>query len=149
MALADKMVPKEREREEDNNSLSDEQEQDLEIAVLLGKRLIDQGGQEIIDAAMNSSDPAQVIGQFLLQLGSQLGEQLPDELKFDPAIMLASGGWLEQISDFLQDEYDVSMDIMDRAEIYVAQAAQQMAQGKQAQAQQPAAPQPAMPQGVA
>lgn len=124
---------------QDPNQLTQEDEDDLETAVLLGKRLIDQGGQEILDAAANSKDPGQVIGQFLLQLGSQLAEEMPEGLTLNPKIMLASGGWLEQISDFLQEEYDIGMDVMDRAEIYVGQAAQQMAQ----QAAQQQAPAPA------
>lgn len=124
---------------QDPNQLTQEDEDDLETAVLLGKRLIDQGGQEILDAAAGSKDPGQVIGQFLLQLGSQLAEEMPEGLTLNPKIMLASGGWLEQISDFLQEEYDIGMDVMDRAEIYVGQAAQQMAQ----QAAQQQAPAPA------
>lgn len=131
---------------QDSNQLTQEDEDDLEVAVLLGKRLIDQGGNEVITAAANSKDPGQVIGQFLLQLGSQLGENMPEGMTLNPKIMLASGGWLEQISDFLQEEYDVSRDDADRAEIYVGQAAQQMAQ-QQAPAEQPAAP-PALPQGA-
>jgi hypothetical protein len=126
---------------QDPNQLTQEDEDDLETAVLLGKRLIDQGGQEILDAAQNSKDPGQVIGQFLLQLGSQLAEEMPEGLTLNPKVMLASGGWLEQISDFLHEEYDVGLDVMDRAEIYVGQAAQGMAQQAQSQAQPvPAAP---------
>jgi len=138
------------EDQEQEGRLTDEDEMDLEIAVLLGKRLLDDGGKEVILSASKSQDPGQVIGQFLLQLGSQLDEQMPEDSKLSPAIFLAKGGWLEQMSDFIQEEYDVPKKDMDRAEIYVASTAQQMAQKQQGQAQpgQPAtAPQPAMPAG--
>jgi hypothetical protein len=138
-----------QDQEQENNRLSDADEEDLEIAVLLGKRLVDQGGQEVLAAAMNSKDPGQVLGQFLLQLGSQMGEQMPEGMELNPKVMLASGGWLEQMSDFLQDEYDVPRDVADRAEIYVGSQAQAMAQAQQQQAQggQPQAA-PPVPQGA-
>lgn len=131
--------------------LSEDDERDLEMAVLLGKRLVDEGGAEVLEAAATSSDPGQVIGQFLMQLGSQMNEAMPPDGKLSPAIFLAEGGWLEQMSDFLQEEYDISREVADRAEIYVATSAQQMAQSQQAGAQQqPAAPQaeaPVLPAG--
>lgn len=128
MALEEKLK---EQPEEIKGNMTDDEEQDLEIAVLLGKKLIDGGGSEVITAAQKSSDPAQVIGQFLMQLGSQLVEKMPADMKPSPKIFLASGGWLEQMSDFLQEEYDVSREVADRAEIYVAQAAHGMAQAKQ------------------
>ena len=96
MALEDKVV-----EQEDNSQLTDQEEDQLEIVVLLAENLIDEGGIEALDMAKGSKDPGQVIGQFLMQLGSQLGEQLPFEIS--PRIMLARGGWLEQVSDYLQD----------------------------------------------
>lgn len=146
MALEEKMMAAQQPQEE---RLTDDEEQDLEIAVLLGKKLIDQGGAEVLSAAEGSSDPAQVIGQFLVQLGSQLAEQMPEELKPSPKVFLASGGWLEQMSDFIQDEYDISRDIMDRAEVYVASTGQQIAQAQQQQGAAPAGAPPApMPGGM-
>lgn len=157
MALEEKLK-KEDEEEFQGDVLSDDEEQDLEMAVLLGKQLVAQGGSEVINAAKSSKDPGQVIGQFLVQLGSQMGEQLPEEAKINPKIMLCEGGWVEQMSDFLQEEYDVSRDDADRAEIYVATTAQQIAKGQQAQAagatpaqeggMPPAGGPPAMPQGA-
>lgn len=144
MAIEEQLAPEDAEAE--GERLTDEEEQDLEIAVLLGKKLVDEGGAEVIQAAQGSSDPSQVIGQFLVQLASQMVEQMPEEMKPSPKVFLAEGGWLEQMSDFLQEEYDVSREIMDRAEIYVASTAQQMAQTKQQQAAgQPAGAPPAAP----
>ena len=129
MALEDKMS------EMEDQELSKDEQDDLAIMVTLSKNLIDDGGYEIIEQAQNSKDPAVVIGQFLMQLSEQLAEQLP----FDPSprILLAEDGWVEQISDFLQEEYNVPKKIMDRAEIYMATAAQQMGQAGQQQQQAP------------
>ena len=130
MALEEELV-----EQEDDGQLTDQEEDQLEVMVMLAENLIDEGGIEALDMAKGSKDPGQVIGQFLMQLGSQLGEQLPFEIS--PRIMLARGGWLEQVSDYLQDEYGFSKKDMDRAEIFVASSAQGMAQGQAAQQQAP------------
>jgi hypothetical protein len=110
------------------------EEDDLEIAVLTAKHLLEDGGFDVIDKAVaSSSDPGQVIGQFLMQLGTQMFENMPEGVTLSPAIMLAHGGWLEQISDFIQEQLGVKREIMDKAEIYVASTAQQSAQASQQQ----------------
>lgn len=136
MALDEQMAQQGPER------LGKEEEDELRVMVNLAMNMIDEGGADIIDQAMESKDPGTIIGQFMMQLGSQLGEQLPFEIS--PRIMLAEGGWVEQISDYLQEQYDVPKKVMDRAEIFVGSSAQNMAQQQQ---QQPA-PQGAAPQGV-
>jgi len=114
---------------------SNDEDYDLKIAVLMGMQLLDQGGFDVIEKAVDQSkDPGQVIGQFLLQMGQQLYESLPDDVKFDPGIMLEEDGWVEQISDYIQDELGISRDIMDKAEVYVGSTATQMAQAKAAPA---------------
>lgn len=155
MALEEQM--KEAPVEEDNRRLTEEEETDLTIMVRLAENLIDDGGIDIINQALeSSSDPAQVIGQFLFQLPVQMEENFPEGFEISKRIFLAKGGWLEQVSDFLQEEYDVPKEIMDRAEIYVASTAQQLHGPKQQQppgapapAQAPAQPAPIVPQGGA
>lgn len=145
MALEDELqqdVPQENPEEIDVEDLTDSEEEDLDIMVNLAKTMIDEGGYSVIEQAEASSDPAQIIGQFLLQLGSQIAEQLPADAKPSPRIMLCEGGWVEQVSDYLQEEYDVSRDTMDRAEMYVGSGAQAIAQGQQ-QPGGPAGPAPA------
>lgn len=142
MAL-DEELEKENANSED---LTDEEESELSIMVNIAKDMIDEAGHQVIQQALESKDPGVVIGQFIMQLGSQLGEELP----FDPSprIMLAEGGWVEQISDYLQEEYDVPKKVMDRAEIFVGSSASAMAQGGQQQAPQQGAavpPQQAAP----
>ena len=143
MALDEQMV-----QQQEQSLLSDEEERDLQISVMLAENLIDEGGWQVIQQAEQSSDPAVVVGQFLLQLGAQLGESLPFEIS--PRIMLAKGGWLEQVSDYLQEEYGVPKQVMDRAEIFIASSAQAMAQQQQQgvpqQAQPAAHAAPVMPQ---
>jgi hypothetical protein len=131
--------------------LSEDEEKDLKLGVLLAQRMIDDGGIEVIDKAVKeSSDPGQVIGQFLMQLVSQLHEAMPEDEQLSKRIYFAHGGWIEQISDYLQEQYDVPRKIMDRAEMYIGSAAQSMAQGQVQQAAGGAppagpGPQPAQP----
>lgn len=142
MALEEELV------QDSQQELSSEEERELDIMVALAKNLIDDEGYNIIDQASQSSDPGTIIGQFLMQLGAQLGEQLPFEIS--PRIMLSHGGWVEQVSDYLQEEYDVPKKVMDRAEIFVGSSSQQMAQGAQAQQaapqEAPVAPAAPLPQ---
>lgn len=145
MALDKKLAQAPEEQQSDPGG-----DLDMKIAVLMGMRLLDDGGFEVIDRAVESSkDPGQVIGQFLLQMGQQLYEKMPEDLKFSPDIMLAEGGWVEQISDYIQAELGVAPEVMNKAEIYVAHAATQMAQNKAAPAAadavQAGQPGPAMP----
>lgn len=153
MALQDKIREAENaqvEVEEELSELTSEEEVDLRIAVNIAEDLIDQGGYDVIQQAMDTSnDPAQVIGQFIIQMGMQMMQELPQEIVISRRIFLAEGGWVEQIMDYLQEEYDVPKDVTDRAEVYVATTVQQMAQQEQqpqaAPEQQVAAP--SMPQG--
>lgn len=119
-------------------SLTDEEERELDIMVTMAKNLIDDGGYEIVEQAENSKDPGIILGQFLMQLGSQLGEELPFDVS--PRIMFAHGGWVEEISDYLEEEYGVPRKVMDRAEIFIASSAQQMGQQQQAPQGQPGVP---------
>lgn len=134
MALEEQVAQPQEER------LTDEEEKDLEIAVALAENLIDEGGYQVLQQAEKSKDPGTVIGQFLVQLGSQLGESLP--FAISPRIMLAQGGWVEQVSDYLQEEYDIPKQVMDRAEIFIGSSAQAMAQQQQGAPAQQGAPMP-------
>lgn len=140
MALDEQMT------QENTNALTKEEESDLSIMVTMAEDMIDEAGWQVLQQAEQSSDPSVVVGQFLMQLGSQLGEQLPFDIS--PRVMLAEGGWLEQISDYLQEEYGIPKEVMDRAEIYIASNAQGMAQAQQQapQGNPQEQPQPVVPQ---
>ena len=145
MAIEDKMteVP---EQEGTSANMTDEQERDLEIAVLFGRNVLTDARVQSIAPALMSKDPGQVLGQFFLTLIKKIDESFVNDMALDKAIYLAEGGWLEQMSEALQDEYNVSEDITNRMETYVASMAQQMAQqGQQQAAQAPAAVPPGSP----
>lgn len=138
------MALDEQTQEANAAALSEEEELDLSILVNLAKELIDDGGFDVVQQAVDqSNDPGQVVGQFLMQMGAQLVEQMPEDVTMSPRVLLAEGGWVEQISDYLQEQYDISKEVMDRAEIYVGTSAQELASGQQQQQQQAAAPQQA------
>lgn len=140
-------APMEETEAPERERLTAEEEDDLAIAVMLAENLIDDGGLQIIQEALNSSnDPGQVIGEFLMQLVAQMSESLPQDVELSPRVFLAEGGWVEQVSDYLQEEYEVPRDVMDRAEIFIATQAQSMAAGaaQQQQAQMAAAQPPGL-----
>lgn len=148
MAL-DNMQPQEAPVQEGEQLTKDEMD-DLDIMVNLSKEMIDDGGIDVIDQAIEqSNDPAQVIGQFLMQMVSQLGESLPEDMDLSPRIFFAYGGWVEQISDYLQEQYGIPQEVMDRVEMFIGTAATQMQQGEAAKqpAPQPTQAGPVMPQG--
>jgi hypothetical protein len=127
--------------------LTDEEELDLKIGVMMAEQMLNKGGFDVIETAVDQSkDPGQVIGQFIMQLGQQLMESMPDDMKLSPKILLCRGGWVEQISDYIQAEAGVKKEVMDKAEIYVASTASQMAQAKQGGGQTDGVPgQPPVP----
>jgi hypothetical protein len=128
MALEEEIVTK--EAPSDEGRLSKEEEDDLAIAVMLAQNMIDEQGISVIDTALEeSNDPGQVIGQFLMQLVTQMHENLPPDVELSKRVYFAKGGWIEQISDYLQDEYDIPRDVMDRAEMFIGAQAESMAQG--------------------
>lgn len=128
MALEDQV-------QEDTQALSKDEKDDLRIAVGITQDLIDDGGWEVVERAISTSkDPGQVVGQFLMQLAGELTKNLPQGVTLSPRIWLANDGVLEQVSDYLQEEYDVDSEVMDRAEMFVASAIQAQAQQEQQQA---------------
>lgn len=152
MALDEQMADKEAPKKE--GLLTDEEEDDLQIALMLAEQLIDEGGHEVLKTAEESKDPGQVIGQFLMQMVSQMNEKLPPDVQLSKRIYFAKDGWIEQISDYIQAQYGVDKKTMDRAEIFIGTAARKMAQGVAAQEQgaapmgaEAAAPAAAPPQG--
>lgn len=122
-------------------NLTKEEETDLKIAVLLGEQLMNKGGYDVIQKALDtSSDPAQVIGQFFVQMIQKMVESFPKEMKISPRIYLCKGGWLEQIMDETIKKLHMDKRISDKAEIYVAHTAVELAkkyqQGQTGQPQQ-------------
>lgn len=155
MALEEEVMNQQPEEqagpERQTERLTDEEEDDLKIAVLLTERMLSDNKYQVIqDALQSSSDPAQVIGQFMIQLIKKLDESMPNGAKLSKRIWLCKGGWLEQIMDHLVDELGIDYAVTDKAEVYVADTVMQMAKAGQQGAEpapQPGAPSP-MPGAV-
>ena len=92
------------ERAVDNNKGKKFPSDDVELAVNLGVKVLNEGnGLQLIEKAINQSqDPAQVIGQFLTQIIAKLAEQLRGEYGFDPGIFLAKDGFLDYILNYIE-----------------------------------------------
>lgn len=145
MALEEQLAAKE-EPQSDPNGLTDQEEQDLEIALLMGERLLEDGGYDVLQKAVDtSSDPSQVIGQFFIQVIQKLSDDFPEDMKLSPRIYLAKGGWLEQMMDKVIDELGLDFKVADKAEIYVAQMAQELGKANQQKQQAAQEAPPAMP----
>lgn len=141
MALKEEVVKEVQDSPEGQASdyLSEEEMEDLKIIVEMAKSMINEGGAEVIEKAMEQSkDPGQVIGQFIYQLIEEIGSNAPEDMNLSPNVLLVPGGAVEQISDFLQEVYGINKETMDRAEMYVGDMAQQAAAASQPQPQPPA-----------
>lgn len=123
---------------------------DVELAVRMTIKILkDSNGLKVISDAINQSkDPAQVIGQFLAQIMGQLAEKLNKEYDTDPRIFLSSGGWLEQVLDYIEQElgyppefsdqiYGQTLEVIKAAAMSGRNGKQPQQQGQQPQGQQP------------
>ena len=91
------------ERQLEANQGREVPQDDLEIAFRMGVQLLNEGGLNMLNKAINeSTDPAVVIGQFLAQLMGQMAESLRDEVDLDPSVFLAKGGWLDMMLDYIE-----------------------------------------------
>lgn len=104
--------------------------EDAELAIRLGiKMLKDGGGLKVISDGINSSkDPAQVIGAFLAQMMGKLAEELKAKANIDPGVFLASGGFLEAILNYIEDQLGYPKDFSDEVESAVLETIKAAAQ---------------------
>lgn len=128
---------------------------ELEMAVRLGAKLLQEGGLDVIKKAIDQSqDPAQVVGQFLAQVMAKLAEQMRDNYGADPGMFLAKGGWLDYMLDIIENELGYPEEFSDQIynqvlEIIKAAASNPPAPNNVMGGQeQTPAPQGAPPQGV-
>jgi hypothetical protein len=128
---------------------------DLEIAVKMGtKLLLEAGGLQAIEKAINGSgDPAQAISKFLVQLIMQIKEAVSAQgVELSPKIVLAKGGWVDQMLDVIEGELGLPPEFSDQVFGDVIETFKALVQGQQAQQQggqpQPGAPAPAGNQPV-
>lgn len=102
----------------------------VEVAVRMGIKLLrDGGGLKLISEAMNQSkDPALVIGQFLAQLVGKLAEQLRDNYNVDPGLFVASGGFLDNILDYIEKQLKLPEEFSDQVYTQVLETIKAAAQ---------------------
>jgi hypothetical protein len=119
----------------------------VETLYLLGVDMMKESGvlKKLAPALQKSSDPAQVVGQFLVQLIGQLAEVAAAEYDFDPRAFLARDGWLDLTLEFIEDELALPEEFSDQVKDTVLEMIKALSQGEknpQPQAQaMPSAPQ--------
>src|SRR5690606_1098238 len=115
---------------------------------LLGVDMMEQGGLDVLrKAVQQSSDPILVISQFLVQLVGQLSEVLAEETNFDPRVMLARGGFVDNITDYIVEKLNLEEEAIGMMEQEVLEMIKGLANGEkqpERNAQMPA--DPAMPE---
>ena len=115
----------------------------VETLYLMGVDLMKEGGvlPQLAQGLQKSSDPAQVVGQFIVQMIGQLAEVAAAEFNFDPRVFLAQNGWLERTLDFIEDELSLPEEFSDEVDDVVLEMIKALAQGEK----QPEAPAQAAP----
>lgn len=129
------------------NKASDMEKLDLEIAVKMGTKLLREAGgiQAIEKAIQGSGDPVQAISKFLVQLIMQIKEAVQSQgVELSPKIVLAKGGWVQQMLDVIEQELGLPPEFSDQIFGDVIETFKALAQGnKQPSQAAPGAPAPA------
>lgn len=159
MASLDQMKKEQLPPEEEQEVVEDVpvSADQVELVTRLGIKLLKEGGglDTLGKAIQQSQDPAQVVGQFMVQLIGSLIEQLKEQIDLDPRVFLVPDGFLDNILDFLEDQLSLPSEFSDQVEGEVLEMIKALAMGEQ-QPQQQQGPgldqmgqqaQPAAPQG--
>lgn len=92
-----------------------ETSEDAQLVTMMGMSLLDKGGLQTIQAALESSqDPSQVVGQFLAQLMGQMAEYTANTLQIDPAVYTEPNGFLDQILDYIERKLGLPKEFSDQ-----------------------------------
>ena len=135
MASLDQMskerLPPEEEKEVIEGTPVDEQQ--VELVTRLGIKLLKEGGglDTLGKAIQQSQDPAQVVGQFMVQLIGSLIDQLKEQIDLDPRVFLVPDGFLDNILDFLEDQLSLPEEFSDQVEGEVLEMIKALAMGEQ------------------
>lgn len=116
---------------------------DADKIMKLVNQLLDKGGWDVVEQALNSQDPAQPIGAFIAQLIMQITEQMANsDQDMDLRAWLMPGGIVEMMLDMFEAEFDLPPEFSD--EIF-----KNVVKNIQSAIQEPpqAQPQQAAPQG--
>lgn len=152
----EQLPPEEEQEVVEDTPVSAEQ---VELVTRLGIKMLKEGGglDTLGKAVQQSQDPAQVVGQFLVQLIGSMLDQLKEQIDLDPRVFLVPDGFVDNILDFLEDQLSLPEEFSDQVEAEVLEMIKALAQGEQRPQQQqgpgveqagapPQAPAP-MPQG--
>lgn len=108
MASLDKRAPAKAEGEIETSD-------DAALVTMMGMSLLDKGGLQTIQSALQTSqDPGQVVGQFLAQLIGQMAEFTRDSLQIDPAVYTEPNGFLDQILDYIERKLSLPKEFSDQ-----------------------------------
>ena len=124
----------------------------VETLYLMTVDMIKESGvlKKLGPALQQSADPAQVVGQFLVQLIGHLADVASENYNFDPRVFLAQNGWLEKVLDFIEDELGLPEEFSDEVQGTVLEMIKALAQGEKTPQQAAQAPQgvPSAPQAI-
>lgn len=133
--------------EQENNEVLADADKIMRLVV----KLLDQGGWDVVEQALDSKDPAQPIAAFIAQLIMQITEQMAKSGQdMDLRAWLTPNGIVEMLLNMFEAEFDLPPEFSDQIFKNVVkdiQAAMQDPQQQQAQPQQ--APQQSGLQGMA
>lgn len=129
--------------------MADNLDQDIQKIMPLIEELLNQGGWDIVEDALDSKDPAAGIGAFFAQLIMQVSEQLAQAGEdLDLRVFLMPGGVIEILLDMAESAFkmppEFSEEIFKEVVSVIKSAIQEPPQGQQAPQGQP---QPQQPQG--
>lgn len=127
--------------------------QDADKIFRLVMQLMEKGGWDVVEQALDSQDPAQPIGAFIAQLIMQVTEQMAQsEQDMDLRAWLAPSGIVEMLLNAIEAEFDLpeefSEEIFKNVVNNIKSALQEPQQGQQPQGQPAPAPQGGL-QGMA
>lgn len=107
-------------------------EEYAEYVYLLGVDLLEEGGgmNTLRKAVEQSADPLLVISQFIVQMVGQLSEVLSEETNFDPRVMLARHGFVDNITDYIVEKLDLGDEAIQMIEQEVLEMIKGLAQGE-------------------
>lgn len=140
MASLDQMKKEQLPPEEEQEVVEDVpvSADQVELVTRLGIKLLKEGGglDTLGKAIQQSQDPAQVVGQFMVQLIGSLIEQLKEQIDLDPRVFLVPDGFLDNMLDFLEDQLSLPSEFSDQVEGEVLEMIKALAMGEQQPQQQ-------------
>lgn len=107
-------------------------EEQVELVTRLAVKMLREGNvlPTLKRAIDQSADPAQVVGQFIVQLIAALAENLSSEMTLDPRIFLVQDGFLDHILDYIEDQLSYPEEFSDQVRGECLEMIRALAQGE-------------------